>query len=528
MSETIPPSWPPAGDMPDREPDQQAPAEGAVGDRVGSFFEQLWQSKLVRLAVLVAALGYLAYVSIWAFVLVMALAGCIFMHELGHYLVAKRSGMKVTEFFLGFGPRIWSFQRGETEYGVKLIWAGAYVKIIGMSNLDEIAPEDEARTYRAQSFGKRMPVVLAGPVMNLLLGFLLLLVVVVGFGSQSDSNWNIKAVSDGSAAATAGLQAGDRVTAFDGQSMDTWGDFVSLAQAHAGTTVDLTVERGGQTIELPVTIGWQLTDASAQQLGLQEGDRVTAVDGRPVTLYSDLVGALATTDGPVVIDYSRIEADGTVEGTTEVTGPLTIVPDGSKGQVGITRELVAEKASIVGAVPAAASQFGDIVVGSVQGMGRLFSPTGLGNLFHQVTTATDDSASSTAGSASSSGSSSSSSSSGSGVSSSSADADRPMSIIGIVNVGGQIGEQVGWVGVLGILALVNIFLGLINLVPLLPLDGGHIVVACYEEIRSRISHTVYRVNMAKLLPVTYVVLLLIVGLGLSTMYLDIVKPINLN
>ena len=178
-------------------------------------------------------------------------------------------------------------------------------------------------------------------------------------------------------------------------------------------------------------------------------------------------------------------------------------------------------------MPAAASEFGNIVVGSVQGMGRLFSPTGLGNLFHQVTTATDDADSSTSGSSSGSTSSSSSSSS-SGASTSSADADRPMSIIGIVNVGGQIGEQVGWVGVLGILALVNIFLGLINLVPLLPLDGGHIVVACYEEIRSRISHTVYRVNMAKLLPVTYVVLLLIVGLGLSTMYLDIVKPINLN
>ena len=178
-------------------------------------------------------------------------------------------------------------------------------------------------------------------------------------------------------------------------------------------------------------------------------------------------------------------------------------------------------------MPAAASEFGNIVVGSVQGMGRLFSPTGLGNLFHQVATATDDADSSTSGSSSGSTSSSSSSSS-SGASTSSADADRPMSIIGIVNVGGQIGEQVGWVGVLGILALVNIFLGLINLVPLLPLDGGHIVVACYEEIRSRISHTVYRVNMAKLLPVTYVVLLLIVGLGLSTMYLDIVKPINLN
>ena len=213
-----------------------------------------------------------------------------------------------------------------------------------MSNLDEIDPEDEARTYRAKSFGKRMPVVLAGPVMNLLLGFLLLLVVVVGFGTQSDGNWNVKAVSEGSAAAAAGLQAGDRVTAFDGQPIEEWDEFVSLAQAHAGTTADLTVDRDGQTLEVPVTIGWQLTEASAGQLGLQQGDRVTAVDGEPVVLYADLVGALENADGPVVIDYSRIEADGTVQGTTEVTGPLTLVADGSKGQVGITRELVAEKA----------------------------------------------------------------------------------------------------------------------------------------------------------------------------------------
>ncbi len=72
----------------------------------------------------------------------------IFLHELGHFLTAKRAGMKVTEFFLGFGPRLWSFQRGETEYGVKAIPAGAYVRIIGMNNLEEVPPEDEARTYR--------------------------------------------------------------------------------------------------------------------------------------------------------------------------------------------------------------------------------------------------------------------------------------------------------------------------------------------------------------------------------------------
>lgn len=102
-----------------------------------------------------------------------------------------------------------------------------------------------------------------------------------------------------------------------------------------------------------------------------------------------------------------------------------------------------------------------------------------------------------------------------------------MSIVGIVNIGAQIGDEGGWAGVLALLAVVNIFLGLINLAPLLPLDGGHIVVACYEEIRSRIGHTAYRVNMAKLMPVTYVVVLLMLGLGLSTIYLDVARPISI-
>ena len=102
-----------------------------------------------------------------------------------------------------------------------------------------------------------------------------------------------------------------------------------------------------------------------------------------------------------------------------------------------------------------------------------------------------------------------------------------MSLLGIVNIGTQLGEQEGWAGVLALLATVNIFLGLINLVPLLPFDGGHIAVACYEEVRTRISGRQYRVDMAKLLPVTYIVVLLMVGLFASTLYLDAVDPVKL-
>ena len=80
----------------------------------------------------------------------------LFVHELGHFLAARRAGMKVTEFFLGFGPRIWSFRRGETEYGLKAIPLGAYVRIIGMNNLEDVDPADEPRTYRAKGYWSRV------------------------------------------------------------------------------------------------------------------------------------------------------------------------------------------------------------------------------------------------------------------------------------------------------------------------------------------------------------------------------------
>jgi hypothetical protein len=141
VSETIPPGTP----VP---PDDDRPGDD-VEVREPTAFDRLTESPILRVAIVLVALGYAAAVSPWLFVLIMALLVSIFLHELGHFLVAKRTGMKVTEFFLGFGPRIWSFRRGETEYGMKIIPAGAYVKIVGMSNLEEVAPEDEARSYRA-------------------------------------------------------------------------------------------------------------------------------------------------------------------------------------------------------------------------------------------------------------------------------------------------------------------------------------------------------------------------------------------
>ncbi|MGH7395412.1 MAG: site-2 protease family protein, partial [Candidatus Methylomirabilales bacterium] len=114
---------------------------------------------------------------------IITLGVLIFIHELGHFLVAKGLGVGVERFSLGFGPRLWSIRKGETEYGVKAIPAGGYVKIIGMSNLErDIAPEDEPRTYRQGSYPKRMLVALAGIATHFTMAFLLLVVLLSAVG----------------------------------------------------------------------------------------------------------------------------------------------------------------------------------------------------------------------------------------------------------------------------------------------------------------------------------------------------------
>jgi membrane-associated protease RseP (regulator of RpoE activity) len=222
--------------------------------------------------------------------------------------------------------------------------------------------------------------------------------------------------------------------------------------------------------------------------------------------------------GPVTVTFDRNDRAF----TTTVDGPIAMPVEGYRGFLGVSPSSVIVRAGIVEATGQAAAAFGETVVGSVHGIGRIFSPSGLHRLATQVANggSTDTSSSiEPVGSGSSSG--------GSGSSTTASNADRPMSLLGIVNVGTQLGEQAGWAGVLALLATVNIFLGLINLVPLLPFDGGHIAVATYEEIRTRLSGRPYRVDMAKLMPVTYVVVLLMVGLFASTLYLDAVDPVKL-
>ena len=178
--------------------------------------------------------------------IVVGLIFTIMLHEWGHYIAAKKSGMKVTEFFLGFGPRIWSFRRGETEYGIKAIPAGGYVRIIGMTNLEEVDPEDEDRTYRQATVGKRLITVLAGIIVNLCIALVLIYMLLVFHGPENVSTV-IDRVSKGSPAAAAGIRSGDRVVAINGTRIRTWEQIGKIVQPSAGKELAITVAQGGQT-----------------------------------------------------------------------------------------------------------------------------------------------------------------------------------------------------------------------------------------------------------------------------------------
>jgi len=173
----------------------------------------------------------------------------VMLHEAGHYIMAKRAGMKVTEFFLGFGPRLWSFRRGETEYGVKALPLGGYVRILGMSNLEDVDPEDEPRTYRQGRYRDRMKVVLAGVTVNLIIAFLLFFVVIAGRGVAEPST-TVSAVVAGSAAQAARLQPGDRVEAIDGQPVNNWNDLKRAIEAPRPVEVPLSEEVDSSTDDI--------------------------------------------------------------------------------------------------------------------------------------------------------------------------------------------------------------------------------------------------------------------------------------
>ncbi len=183
---------------------------------------------------------------------IIALGVLIFVHELGHFLVAKRAGVGVTTFSLGFGPRLLGIKRGETDYRLSAVPLGGFVKMVGENPGEEVPPEDRPRAFCLKPVGWRLAIVTAGPAANLIFALILFFVVLLGWGVPTLSTLVGEALP-GQPAAQAGIQKGDRILAIDGHRLADWTDMVKAIQESRGRPVTMLVQRQGRRLQIRVT-----------------------------------------------------------------------------------------------------------------------------------------------------------------------------------------------------------------------------------------------------------------------------------
>lgn len=220
----------------------------------------------------------MAIIGVIAFVVALLLS--VMIHEAGHYLTAKRFGMKVTEFFVGFGQKIWSTQRGETEFGVKAIPAGGYCRIAGMTPREELSEADADRAFVKAGVTQRLIVLGAGSFLHFVIGFVLLLALFSAIGITSLTN-QVERVSDcipqtatevcsskstPSPAKNAGILAGDQIISINGVEYTEWAQAVRVIRSSAGKQLDITVNRNGGLIDILVTPAFR--DLDGEKIGV--------------------------------------------------------------------------------------------------------------------------------------------------------------------------------------------------------------------------------------------------------------------
>ena len=398
---------------------------------------------LMRLGIIVAllvALSLTLHIG-GGVIVVVAILAMIMLHELGHFMTARWADMKVTDFFVGFGPVLWSVRRGETRYGVRAIPAGGYVRVIGMNNLEEVDPADESRTYRAKTYWQRVRFAVAGSTMHFVIAFVLMLVFLAGFGIVKTTT-TIDAVSKKapvgiglSPAYTAGIKAGDKVVAINGRNVDNWEQARDIIHNSAGTQVAVTVMRAGERITTNVT-------------PLSVNDE----NGKPVGVIGITAGEKAVRDlSPLVFWHAAVELK-------------------------------------------------NITVESTKGLVNLAKPDNVKHYGKQLTTT--------------------------GPADPEKDGNRLLSPVGLARIANASAKS-GAASVLTLLIAINIFVALFNMLPLPPFDGGHVAVATYEAIVGRITGRRHMLDMNKMLPVAYVVVVALSLLSLSALWLDIVHPFKL-
>jgi membrane-associated protease RseP (regulator of RpoE activity) len=407
------------------------------------------------------------------FALAILISVCL--HEAGHMGTAKAFGMKVSRYFVGFGPTLWSFRRGETEYGVKAVPLGGFVKIVGMTPQDDdVPPEDEPRAMWRFPVWKRTIVMSAGSVTHFALAFVALWLAAIFMGLPNPAYPTTQAEVNKQPAV---IKVAPCV----------------IVDAAQSATRD---KCQGSDPASPSSVA-----------GLEDGDRITKVGATPVDNYGELVTAIRTTKaGPVDIEYARdgVSASATLN-LISVQRPPLDDPTGPLGPVsamGVMPKIDIPPSVQYGpgeALGASADFTGTMFTGTIDAMKKF--PEKVPKLWTAINGGERD-------------------------------PQTPISVVGASRLGGEAVANNAWEAFVFLFITLNFFVGVFNLLPLLPLDGGHIAIAWFERARSWLYARLGRadpgrVDYYKLMPVTYAVILIFGAFTLLTVTADVVNPITL-
>ena len=397
---------------------------------------------------------------------ILMLGVLVFVHELGHFVIAKLCGVKVLKFSLGFGPRLVGRRHGETEYQICAIPLGGYVQMLGEGGGEqgesaELTADERSRSFAEKPVSRRLAIVSAGPAMNLLLPLLILpisFLAGVQVPAYLDQPACIGYVVPDSDAAAAGFRAGDCIQGINGRAVDSWTASNKSFISQAGTALVFQVQRDGEMVYLEIPeennslegmqalgllphqdarIGALAPDMPAAQAGLQQGDRILRIGDQMISSWYDLKGAIQAVGAqPVVVEYAR---DGTSYQST-----LTPRRQNTEGPflLGIAplQDSVEQRYGLAGAFREGAQRTWELIELTIVFIQKLFTGSvSTKNIGGPIT---------------------------------------------VVQVAGQ-AAQTDLAAILSVLAFISIQLGILNLLPIPILDGGHILFYLIELIIRR-------------------------------------------